>query len=673
MSYAQQYGRIAISTPLGEDALFVRGFSGDEGLSRLFRFRLELLSEDEAIAMDRLVGQQATVRMLLADGCFRYWNGLIGNFWQGGRQQGLTSYTAELVPALWLLKRTSDCRIFQNRKTPAIVEQILGEAGIRDFALRLYGDFPEREYCVQYRETDFDFLSRLMEEDGIYYFFEHEKDKHTLVLANAPEAHRSCPGQPRARYEAAPGGHHDEDAVLEWELGQELRPGSYALQDYNFESPGTDLLSNIAGRNAWELFEYPGAYRRRSEGEARVRLRLQETEASRVAVRGASDCRAFASGFHFELTDHYRSDHNQLYLFTGVQHSAQQGAEFRSGTEQTGFEYRNRFECLPRTTPFRPARVTPRPVVHGAQTAVVVGKAGEEIWTDKYGRVKVQFHWDRYGKKDENSSCWVRVSQPWAGKGWGAISLPRIGQEVVVSFLEGDPDQPLITGRVYNAEQMPPYELPAEQTKTTLKTDSSKGGGGFNELRFEDAKGREQVLIHAERDHEVRVKKDFLRTVGGQAHMIAAADQFEQIGGDLHFRVKGDQNQKVDGAVSLAAGMDVQQKAGTNYALEAGTEIHLKSGLNLVVESGTTLTLKVGGSFVNLNPAGVYISGPMVMINSGGAAGSGVGASPHEVKPPREAEKPKPGGAARPKPGSYSPAAMTLKQAAQIGVPFCDI
>jgi type VI secretion system secreted protein VgrG len=331
--------------------------------------------------------------------------------------------------------------------------------------------------------------------------------------------------------------------------------------------------------------------------------------------------------------------------------------------------------------PFRPRRVTPKPFVQGPQTATVVGPPGDEIHTDKHGRVKVKFRWDRYSPANDKSSCWIRVSQNWAGKRWGAMFLPRIGQEVIVDFLEGDPDQPIITGRVYNGESTPPYELPKEQTKSTIKSFSSKGGGGFNEIRFEDKKGSEQVFVHAERNQDNRVKSDSLEWVGNDRHLIVKRDRLEQIDRDTHLIVKGDQNEKISGTVSLQAGSDLQQKVGMKHALEAGMEIHLKAGMKIVLESGVQLTLKVGGNFIDINPAGVAIKGTMVMINSGGAAGSGSGCSPAAPKVAKEADTAEPGQKVEapkpeppPTPSTKKPStqATVLRQAAVTGTPFCE-
>src|ERR1035437_7460327 len=639
MAIEQAHRRIAISTPLGKDVLLLRGFTGSEAISQPFHFDLDLLSENDSIKFQDVVGKNVTLRIYDAAGGERYWNGFISRFSQGAQDRRLTSYRAQMVPWLWFLTRTADCRIFQNLKAPDIIQKIFKDLGFADFKLHLYGDFVTRDYCVQYRETDFNFVSRLMEEEGICYYFEHQDGKHTLILANDASAHDPCPNQKTARYDFRGGSVVYEDVVTEWQYQEEFRPGKWAQTDYNFETPGSSLAVTASGKNPYEIYEYPGEYRVRPAGERLAKIRLQEQTTPAIVFPGASGCRYFSAGYQFTLQDHYRSDLNQAYLLTAVRHMASQGAGFQvgggGGEEPT---YRNSFECIPFSIPFRPQRVTPEPFVQGCQTAVVVGPAGEEIYTDKYGRVKVQFHWDREGKKNENSSCWIRVSHPWAGQGWGAISIPRIGQEVIVDFLEGDPDQPIITGRVYNAEQVTPYKLPDEKTKSTIKSNSSKGGGGYNELRFEDGKGKEQIFIHAERNQDIRIKNDLYETVGAASHRKVGEDHLEEIGGDLHLAVKGNQNEKVDGTVSLNAGVGYQAKVGTNYALDAGTEVHVKAGMNLVIESGTMLTLKVGGNFININPAGVFVSGTMVMINSGGSAGSGSGASPQDPKAPPEAD-----------------------------------
>lgn len=686
MAYTQENRLMTIETPLGENVLLLQGFSGREGISRLFSFQVNLLSEDHAVAFESLVGQPVTISLGLAEGSKRPINGIVSRFARSGSDERFAYYRAEVVPWLWFLTRTTDCRIFQNMTIPDIITTIFRDLGFSDFRNALQGSFEPCEYCVQYRETDFNFVSRLMEQYGIFYFFEHTKDKHTLVLADSPTAHVSCPEQASARYNYTGGTALEEDVISTWEMEQGLRSGKYALTDYNFETPSTSLLANVSstvhvgGNGNYEMYDYPGEYLKKAQGEQVVKLRMEEEEAPHMIASGTSTCRVFIPGYRFDLKEHPFQAMNKTYVLTEVQHVATVGGNYPQGAADEE-SYSNHFTCIPSTVPFRPPRVTPKPVVQGPQTAVVVGKSGEEIWTDKYGRVKVQFHWDREGKYNENSSCWIRVAQNWAGKRWGMMFLPRIGQEVIVDFLEGDPDRPIITGRVYNAEEMPPYDLPAEQTKSTIKSRSSKGDGvqGFNEVRFEDKKSEEQLFIHAERNQDIRVKKDLFETIGGEGHFIVTKDQFEAVKGDQHQHVTGDQNAKVDGTISRHAGMDMQEKADMKFALDAGMEIHLKAGMNLVIESGTTLTLKVGSNFINLNPAGVFISGTLVMINSGGAAGSGSGASPEAPQDPQEADKAEGGEKSQLPPPppplapvSYSPAALVMLKAAENGSPFCE-
>ena len=680
--YTQDNRLISIYTTLGADELLLQGFQGSEGISRLFKFELKMQSENRSIAFDSIVGKTASIKMILQDGGKKYINGIIASFSQGGASNVFAYYTATLVPWFWMLTRTTDCRIFQNMTAPDIIQKLFQEHGFPDFRNRLQGSFKTREYCVQYRETAFNFISRLMEEEGIFYFFEHTQDKHTLVMANSPGEFKPCPFQASARFQGLGNAGRTEDVVTEWSLGQEVRPGKYTVNDFNFEKPLVDLTANVDGKDTrkFEVYDYPGEYDTRDEGERLAGIRMEEEQTPQVVVTGSSICRAFTSGYKFDLKDHYRRDLNQGYTLMSIYHSCDAGTNYRSSEGSSGadFVYTNQLQCIPHPLPFRPPRTAPVPVIHGTQTAIVTGPAGEEIYVDKYGRVKVQFHWDREGKYNEKSSCWMRVSQNWAGKRWGAMFIPRIGQEVIVDFIEGDPDRPIITGRVYNAASMPPYDLPAEKTKSALKSYSSKGGGGFNELRFEDKKGAEQIFIQAERNQDIRVKSELKEFVGGSSHLIVSSDQLNRVSGEKHLQVGGDQNEKIGGTLSVSVGSDEQKKVNSRYALEAGTEVHIKAGTNLVIECGTNLTVKVGGNFININPAGIYISGKDVYINSGGAAGVGSGCSPHAPRNPLEADTAVAGQKAAlpppkrpPIPAIFSPGALIMKQAAQDGMPFC--
>lgn len=663
MPYTQEHRLLSIDTPLGKDSLLLRSLKGHEGMSQLFHFDVEFLSENHNIAFKDIVGKQVTISLAHASDDKRYWSGYISRFVCASRDDNFSYYHAEVVPWLWFLTRTADCQIFQQKTIPEIVKKVFQDHGFHDFQDRTQTAYPQREYVVQYRETAFNFVSRLMEEYGIFYYFEHHESSHRLIMADSPSVHKNCPVQYKTRFNyARKSTLWDEDLVRNWIAEEELRPGKYALTDYNFQTPNSSLMANIqtvdeiGGNTNYEIYDYPGIHTKKSEGDDMTKIRMQEEEAAHHIVAGTSNCRSFASGFKFHLDEHSRREMNADYLLTEITHYASVGQSYgASGNEKSDDQnYTNEFRCIPFSVPFRPQRITPKPVVQGPQTAVVVGPSGEEIYPDKYGRVKVQFFWDRLGKKDENSSCWVRVSQPWAGKNWGAINIPRIGQEVIVEFLEGDPDRPIITGRVYNADQMPPYTLPDNMTRTTFMTRSTKGGGSsnYNELRFEDKKGNEQIFMNAEKDMDLRVENDMREFIGQDRSLIVTRDQKEKVGGEQDVQITKDQNEKVGGdaslniagnqnvkvgqTMSLQVGQNLQEKSAQNYAHEAGVEIHLKAGMNVVIEAGLELTIQASGNFINIGPAGVAISGTMVLINSGGAAGSGSPSSPTDPKPPKD-------------------------------------
>lgn len=609
--YTQENRLISIDTPLGDDDLLLDGFTGREGISQLFKFDLDLLSEKNSINFKDIIGQSVTISVTLPDGSDRYFNGVVSRFAQSGAEKRFTHYQMEVVPWVWFLTRIADCRIFQNMTIPDIIKKVFQSRGFSDFKSSLAGSYDPREYCVQYRETDFNFVSRLMEQYGIFYYFEHEDGKHTMVLADSASAHQACPGQSSAHYNVTSGDLDAEDVVTSWHVEQELRTGKYSLTDYNFETPSANLMSNeptvveVGGNTKFEIYDYPGEYINQSQGGKLTKVRMQEEEASHVVATGSSVCRAFTSGYKFDLKDHYRDDVNASYVLTEVQHVASMGGSY-SHDNTGGASYSNHFTCIPASVPFRPPRITPKPFVQGPQTALVVGKSGEEIWVDKYGRVKVQFYWDRLGQKDENSSCWIRVSQPWGGKSWGATWIPRMGQEVVVSFVEGDPDRPLITGRVYNADQTVPYTLPDHQTVSTFMSRSSKGGGSgnYNEIRFEDKTGNEQIFINAERDMDHRVEVDSREFVGSNRHLNVGANQTENIGADKHLTVASNHVESIGKNMSLTVGTDLMESIGNDQHLNVannlqeniGADKHINIGANRVENVGSNLSLTIGGN-----------------------------------------------------------------------------
>ncbi len=646
MPILQQDRLVTIRTPLGRDVLLVETLEGTEAVSDLFRFNLVLVSEKRDIALGDLVGQRVSVAIELANGKFRYLNGFVSRFSQGDVDSRVSHYYAEVVPWLWFLTRTSDCRIFQRKTVPDIIQQIFRDLGFSDFKLQLRGSFEPREYCVQYRESDFAFVSRLMEEEGIFYFFEHTADKHTLVLADNPGAHLPCPNQERARYGYMFGGRQDEDVITRWHLEQELRPGKYTLTDYYFQTPSNSLrvsspgVFSANGNGKFEIYDYPGAYAKRfdgddkapkvlPDGERTARLWMQEEEAFHKVVSGAGSCRAFTPGYRFDLVEHRRTGLNGPYVITQVSHTATNNLG-----DGEGATYDNTFSCIPYAVPLRPARVTPRPIVHGIQTAVVVGLPGTEIDTDKYGRVKVQFHWDREGKRDHNSSCWVRVGTPWAGKQWGLVHIPRIGQEVIVAFLEGDPDRPIIVGSVYNAEQMPPYALPENKTQSGVKTRSSMGGtlDNFNEIRFEDKKGQEQLYIHAEKNLDIEVENDETHQVGRDCIEKVGRHQTIGVGGNRGENVKGDEEVTITGNQKLTVGGDQTLSVGGKRSVTVGGNDTLTVGGVRSVTAGDALVLSTGGAAIILKSDGtILIKGTDVTILGSGTITS-VAGGVHTVK-----------------------------------------
>jgi type VI secretion system secreted protein VgrG len=681
-SYSQDHRLIAVETPLGKDVLLLQELTGYEGISRLFSYELDLLAHDnDSITFKDILGKKVSIALHLPDETPRYINGYVSRFTQGGSdERTFTRYHAQVVPWLWFLTRQADCRIFQNLAVPDIITQVFNLFEFKDFRLSLKGSYPQLEYCVQYRETSFNFVSRLMEEFGISYYFDHStKGKHTMVLADQSSTLPACPSSPIS-YDTQVGGLEDPEVITNWHVGQEVRTGKYSVTDYNFTTPSTSLLANdptvvdLAASQPLELFDYPGLHTAKDQGDTVAKVRMQEEEAGHMVVSGTGNCRGLMSGYSFELKNHYRTDQDANYVVTEVQHVASAGQTYTTAGTHGGETYSNNFTCIPASITYRPARVTPKPFVQGPQPALVVGKSGEEIWVDKYGRVTVQFYWDRLGQKNENSSCWIRTSQPWAGGNWGAMWIPRIGQEVLVSFLEGDPDRPVITGRVYNADQMPPYTLPDYQTRSTFMSRSSKGGGAsnYNELRFEDLKGKEQIFMNAEKDMDLRVENDSREFIGANRHLIVTANQQEQIQAEKHLHVQGSHFEKIDGNMSLQVGQNQMESVTGNkslsvtgnqsesvtgnvslavtgnqdvtnmaYAMKSNTTIHLNAGMSVVIEAGMELTLKAGANFIDIGPAGIFISGtPMVFINSGGAAGSAPDASPQSPTSPTDPKDP---------------------------------
>ncbi len=608
----------AIDTPLGADVLVLKSFSFREQLGRLFLMELELLSEDPNIDFDDIVGEKVTVRLELADDKTRYFNGYISRFVQTAPEGKHARYRATMVPWLWFLTRTADCRIFQKSMpeppdkmtVPGIIKKVFKDQGFEDVKDDgLTQTYDEWEYCVQYRETDFNFVSRLMEQEGIYYFFTHEDGKHTLVLADSISAHETFPGYDKIMYHAGTEGVTDRECLSDWVVEMEVQPGTYALNDFDFEKPKKALLakSNIEREHAeadYEMYDYPGEYLEHNEGEAYAKVRIEELQTQHEVLHGESSARGLSAGFTFTLEDHPRDDQNREYLITSTSIEVVSDVFTTSGDSDT-----DSFDCsltaIDSKTPFRPARITPRPLIQGPQTAIVVGPKGYEIYTDKHARVKVQFHWDRYGKFDDNSSCWIRVSQSNAGKSWGSMITPRIGQEVIIEFLEGDPDRPIITGRVYNGDQPPPYAS-GQGVVSGLKSNTHKGNG-YNEMSMDDTAGKEKITIHGQYDMNTTVEHDQTTTVHNNRtdkidvddSETVGKDQTGTVGGNQTLAVAKDRTRTVGKNEKVSVALTRTHSVGVNEAINVGVAQEITVGAAQAITVGANQATTVGGKQAN--------------------------------------------------------------------------
>lgn len=544
---------------------YVVRFEGTESISEPFQFDVLISTEDHDIRLADVVGKNATLTLQPGAGASRHVNGIVSRFRHVEDGKNVSLYLVTVVPKLWRLRYRQTSRIFQEMTVPDILVQVLESAGLSDqeYRLALSGSYSPREYCVQYRESDITFLSRLTEEEGIFYFFEHTDDSHVLVIADSKDATVPMASPDTLPFRAPLGAMARSECVSRFSCTEEVRPGKVTLNDFNFKKPSLSLLeSNSTSLDSdLEVYEFPGEYDLPGDGKTLAKVRLEEWQARRIVADGDSGCFRLTPGYLFRLSECARDEENSEYLVTRVQH---RGSQPQMGEAATGdkFGYLNTFHCIPSNVPYRPERRTPKPTIRGVQTAIVTGPDGEEVHTDEHGRVKVHFHWDRFGAMDDKSSCWIRVSQIWAGAGWGAMWIPRIGHEVVVDFIEGDPDRPLIVGRVYHGANVPPYPLPAEKTKSTIKSNSSRGGDGFNELRFEDKKGQEEIFLHGQKDWTIRILHDEDEDVGNDAMLHVGRDQKERVdndrsasvGANEHLDVGGDRDERIDGADSLSVG-----------------------------------------------------------------------------------------------------------------------
>ncbi|WXL24752.1 type VI secretion system tip protein VgrG [Ectopseudomonas mendocina] len=630
--------------------LQVLEFTGHEALNEPYRFDIELVSSNLALDLETLHNQPA---FLALDNQGQGIHGVLMAVGQGDAGRRLCRYWVTLVPQLAYLEYRINQRIFQHLSVPQIIAEVLEDHGIMqgtgyrfEFGPTVY---PERVYCTQYDESDLHFIQRLCEEEGIHYHFEHSENGHVLVFGDDQSVFTQLP---KLAYQQGSGMVADKPVVKRFGMALETRTNRVTRRDYNFEKP--KLVMEGAYKSEFqpdlEDYDYPGNFDNRDRGKHLSKRILERHRADYEQAEGHSDSPTLRSGHYLNLGEHPRNEWNRLWLLTAISHQGKQPQVLEESItshtdEDDGFQqgYRNHFIATPWDVNYRPQLLHPKPKVLGSQTAKVTGPAGEEIHCDPYGRVKVQFHWDREGQADDKTSCWLRVASSWAGDHYGAVAIPRIGMEVLVTFMEGDPDQPLITGCLFHTAHEVPYELPANKTRSVFKTMSSPGGGGFNELRIEDKKGAEQIFIHAQRDWDENIEHDQKIRVGNERHDTVEANSYSEFYAEEHRTTHADRKTETRSSDHLTVAQTQHVKVGVGQFIETGNEIHYYAGSKVVVDAGMELTAKGGGSFIKLDPSGITLSGATVNVNSGGAPGVGSGIQILGPVVPGAADKDKPG------------------------------
>lgn len=627
MDPTQSRRLIKLKTPLGTDKLLFVQMFGSESLCRPSEFRIEALAK-EHIDPNSVLGERATVTLAKPQGGERHFDGIVTEV-RLIPTDVINYIKYELVAKswIWLLTRTSDCKIFQNQNAPDIIKDVFRSNGFSDFEDRLTDSYREREYTVQYRETDFNFVHRLMENEGIYYYVKHSDGKHTIILCDSYSSHDPVDGDVNIPY--YPEGNierREAETIYQWIHNKTLQPVTYVLNDYDYLKPKKDLeaTTNIPrghGYAEYEKYDYPGLYEENSDGTSYSRKRIEGMQAQHSTRSAHCTVTYISLGGLFTLREFPDGAENREYLITRVTYQLEND-EFETGTGGTGMVFNASFDALESDQQFRLPEVTPKPFVAGPQTAVVVGPQGEEIYVDEHGRIKVQFHWDRYGTNDENSSCWIRVAQTWAGKKWGTVIHPRLGHEVVVDFLEGDPDRPLITGSVYNGDNRPPYDLPANKTQSGTKSRSSKNGSAsnYNEIRIEDKKGEEEIHIHAERNLRTTVENDETRTVWGErTTQIKKNDEETILEGDMIITLEqGSRSVTLnmgDDALTLDKGSRTVETTLGDITTNVPVGTFKVKAMNIELVGTKKIKLTCGGSKIEMNPAMITIQAPMVKIN----------------------------------------------------------
>lgn len=682
---------LEIATAAGATAFVVQRFTGREELGRLYEYNLELLSERSDITAEQMLGTNATVQMVISDSKPpRFFNGYVTRFVVQGqvRTTAFKSsvgflYLITLNPGAWFLGHAINSRIFEPTAIGDLVLQLL-QADTLMTVESTVGETEKRDYIVQYRESDLNFVSRLMEHAGIYYYFTHEDGKHTMTLLDALGNQKATPGLTELRF-AAP--ESTNATLVSLDLVSEVHAGSYASGDYNYVTPNTQIAAIDANPKShsnatMEVFDHPVLATTSGQATKYSAIRREELASRYSMAHGSSTERLLQVGYKVSVADHGVDALNQEYLIVGHSFAAVNNLGASGGGD--GATFFCEFQAIPSSVQFRSLRTTAKPVITGTQTALVVAdfrtdtdtSGGADPIGANLGRVKVQFYWDRYGK----DSCWARVSTPWAGKGYGFQNMPRIGEEVLVQFLEGDPDRPVVIGRVHNAENMPPFKLPASANYTGLKTLSIDASGNsvpgkWNELRFDDTDGAEQVYLQAQKDFDRRVLNDDKTWVGNESHLYVKKDAYEKWDADRHVDTTGDHNEAVKGKFSLDVKSDIHVQSGTMFVVDGGQEVHLKASSKIVLESPMMVSLVCGGNFVTVGPAGVDIKGTMVNVNTGGSKGSGSAIKPQPPKAHKEAMTSEGGAktkapAAPTAPKAFSAQASSFQVAAATGAPF---
>jgi type VI secretion system secreted protein VgrG len=658
------------SSPLGKDVLLIESLDGAEGISRLFEYHVELLATaDTTIDPKSVVGAKVAVAIALNDAKGSRWvNGIVASFEQCAGDTEFNAYRARIVPSMWQMTLSANCRVFQNKTVLDIVKAVVGEYGL-SLSDQTSATYKPLEYCTQYSESDFHFVSRLLEESGIFYWFEHTDQDNKIVLGDERNAYQDCPLSASVPFALNTKGREGAygAAIMEFTVAATMVSGKHATADYNFRTYARvdvpdKTSSSDYGKNGFEQYLYPAGeegYLKDSDTQSSTDFetlflasRALASDATSEVYRGSGNMRSFCAGYTFTLTDNPHSAFNRKYLLNAVTLHANQVPSYRSGDTWQGAGYSNRFTAVSSDIVFKPARTFVKPRIYGPQTAFVVVPSGEDMYIDKFGRVCIQFFWDKLREPNTVDNTWVRVAQHWAGNGWGTYFWPRVKDEVVVQFLNGDPDNPVITGSVYNGVNVPKYALPDNSTRSGIVTRSSKGGAAANanELRFEDKSGSEQVYIHAEKDMDVSIEHDRRITVGNNDSLIVTGVQSEQIGSNFNRQIKSNSAEKIGGNADLSIGGNQTEQVGGNqslnvsgsqsiqvgsaHSLNASETVYINAGMNVVIQAGLQLSLVGSGGFITIGPAGVAISGTMVLINSGGAAGSGsAGSTPSPATP----------------------------------------